>query len=118
MNFKKYFKIKESFSNKRNSNNENPNPYDRGSIFSNFTNVLCSSLPPSVINLRETIPNRLINGDNSSLASRYKLAADSQIVYKNSSNKNPNGELNEHNSISVNKQNISNDSNQLKTDAV
>lgn len=66
--------IKESFSSKRsnqastNSSNTNnvSNPYDRGSILSNFANVLCSSLPPSVINLRETIPSKLdVNLDNS-----------------------------------------------------
>lgn len=56
--------IKESFSNKRNqTNNTNSNtlsnPYDKGSIISNFANVLCTSLPPSVINLRETIPSKL-----------------------------------------------------------
>lgn len=55
--------IKESFSNKRNSSGMNP--YDSGSIFSNFGNVLCTSVPPSIINLRETIPSRLII-DNSS----------------------------------------------------
>ena len=79
-------------------------------------------MSPSVINLRETIPNRLVNGDSG--ASRYKLAADSQIVYKNSAIKNSHGELNESNNInniSVNKQNNSNslnNSNKLKTDAV
>ena len=65
--------IKESFSKKRNNNtntnnnsnsnninnNAFSNPYDHGSILSNFANVLCSSLPPSVINLRETIPSKM-----------------------------------------------------------
>ena len=74
-------KIKESFNSKRNNeNNENANPYDKGSIFSNFANVLCSSLPPSVINLRETIPNKLINDINSS---RTNLA---NAYYSNNNN--------------------------------
>jgi palmitoyltransferase ZDHHC9/14/18 len=57
--------IKESFSNKRNTNNTNNNnnniinPYDRGSIISNFANIFCSSIPPSTLNLREVIPSRL-----------------------------------------------------------
>jgi hypothetical protein len=55
--------IKKSF-----SHSENLNPYDRGSIWSNMANVLCSSVPPSLINLRETIPNRFVsdstNGGN------------------------------------------------------
>lgn len=57
--------IKESFSNKRNSNGV-LNPYDRGSILSNFGNVLCSSIPPSMINLRETIPVKYLNSRRSS----------------------------------------------------
>jgi hypothetical protein len=48
--------IKKSF-----SHSENLNPYDRGSIWSNMTNVLCSSVPSSLINLRETIPNRFVS---------------------------------------------------------
>jgi palmitoyltransferase ZDHHC9/14/18 len=59
--------IKESFSNKRNTNTNNTNnnnnniinPYDRGSIISNFANIFCSSIPPSTLNLREVIPSRL-----------------------------------------------------------
>lgn len=49
--------IKDAFSHKR--NHENSNPYDNGSIAKNFLNMLCSSTPPSLINLRETIPNKL-----------------------------------------------------------
>lgn len=58
--------IKESFSNKRNNSN-NTNPYDHGSILTNFGHVLCSSIPPSVMNLRETIPAKQIpsNSNNS-----------------------------------------------------
>ena len=37
------------------------NPYDQGSILSNFGNVLCTSITPSVINLREIIPVKFIN---------------------------------------------------------
>lgn len=57
-NSMKQKKIKDAFSHKR--NHENSNPYDNGSVLKNFLNVLCSSLPPSVINLRETIPNKLV----------------------------------------------------------
>lgn len=52
--------IKESFSNKRSTSNMT-NPYDQGSILSNFGNVLCTSITPSVINLREIIPVKFIN---------------------------------------------------------
>jgi hypothetical protein len=89
------FKIKESFNNKRNNeNNENANPYDKGNIFSNFAYVLCSSMPPSVINLRETIPNKLVNDITSS---RSNLA---NAYYSNNNNINlfkqpqqPNGNI-------------------------
>lgn len=55
--------IKESFSNKRNSDGA-LNPYDRGSVLSNFGHVLCTSVPPSVINLRETIPAKFISSNS------------------------------------------------------
>lgn len=51
--------IKDSFSNKRNSNSL-INPYDRGNILTNFGHTLCSSIPPSVMNFREVIPTRFI----------------------------------------------------------
>lgn len=54
------FQIKESFSNKR-STTSMTNPYDQGSVISNFGNVLCTSIPPSVINLREIIPVKFMN---------------------------------------------------------
>lgn len=71
--------IKESLSSKR-SDGENPNPYDRGSIFLNLTNALCSSIEPSVINLRETIPNKLINASTVGLSAstRHKIASSAQ----------------------------------------
>ncbi len=45
--------------NTNNNNNNIINPYDRGSIISNFANIFCSSIPPSTLNLREVIPSRL-----------------------------------------------------------
>lgn len=54
-------KIKESFTKRRNSGIQNP--YDKG-FFCNFAYVLCSSHTPSLLNLRETIPNKFLNENN------------------------------------------------------
>jgi hypothetical protein len=59
--------IKKSF-----SHNDNLNPFDRGSILVNMANVLCSSPPPSLINLRETIPNRFLNDSSSTPVNPYR----------------------------------------------
>ena len=48
--------IKKSF-----ANSENLNPYDKGSILANIAVVFCTSVPPSLINLRETIPNKFLS---------------------------------------------------------
>jgi hypothetical protein len=54
--------IKKSFYTSGNGSdrNENANPYDKGNICANFAYVFCYSLPPSLINLRETIPNKFV----------------------------------------------------------
>ena len=56
--------IKESFKNKR----ANKNPYDNGGILKNFSNVLCSSIPPSLLNLRETIPSKLAFANSTTIS--------------------------------------------------
>ncbi|CAF0942427.1 unnamed protein product [Brachionus calyciflorus] len=61
--------IKESYSSKR--HHEKNNPFDKGSIYLNFANLLCSSIPPSLINLRETIPNKLISEKSFGSSSRF-----------------------------------------------
>jgi hypothetical protein len=88
INYAFKLKIKESFNNKRNNeNDENSNPYDKGNVFSNFANVLCISLSPSVINLRETIPNKLVNdiaSSRSNLTNAYYTNNNNINLFKQS----------------------------------
>lgn len=77
--------IKESYSNKRGANS---NPYDRGSVLSNFGNALCTSIPPSVINLRETIPTRSISNHNRSQQNNVGFSANSNEPVRFSQPKN------------------------------
>lgn len=82
--------IKESFSNKRNNSN-NTNPYDHGSILTNFGHVLCSSIPPSGLNLRETIPVKHISSSNNNNSNnRQSVYVQSE---NNINNQSMNGEI-------------------------
>ena len=48
-------------------------------MFSNFANVLCSSLPPSLINLREVIPAKLIPEVNSPKNNTIPIKSSSEV---------------------------------------
>jgi len=85
--------IKEAFSHKR--NHENSNPYDNGSMLRNFLNVLCTSTPPSLINLRETIPNKLAYETSANSLDRVKLTNNS-----NNNNNNNNTNISIYNNVS------------------